>query len=113
MHNSISLFIPTFLHSCHFYSIYSRQLLLRSAPIMTTASVQCPYVITRDGFERPTLRSKGIDSTNVPPGTGFVAILMEVCSKEIEQNLSDEATKGLKKNALKEKFDQPTGGRED
>ena len=80
---------------------------------MTTASVQCPYVITRDGFERPTLRSKGIDSTNVPPGTGFVAILMEVCSKEIEQNLSDEATKGLKKNALKEKFDQPTGGRED
>ena len=58
-------------------------------------------------------RSKDIDSTNVPPRPEFVAILAEVCSKEVEQIFSDEAIKGRKRNVLKKKFDQPTGGRED
>src|SRR6218665_635020 len=93
--------------------------LLRSVPdhsnvsvctLQATASAQNPYGAARAGFEP---QSKDIDSTNVPPRPGFVAILAEVCSKKVEQIFSDEAIKGRKMNVLKKKFDQPTGGRED
>jgi len=77
-------FHTLFHHSCYFYSTSSSPLLLkrRSRHSMDTVSefhaeapqatvseglTQGPYVVARVGVEPMTLRTKDIDSTNVPP----------------------------------------------
>src|SRR6218665_2507947 len=75
--------LHSFIHFGHIYSASSSPVLLRGAPDYSTDTVsefhaeasqatvsegpaQGPYVAARAGFEPGTLRSTGIDSTNVP-----------------------------------------------
>ena len=71
-------FIHLFIHSGHFYSASSSQLLLSTdtapefhaeAPqaIANEGLAQGPYVAVRAGFEPTTLRTKGVVYTNAPP----------------------------------------------
>ena len=73
----------SFIHSGYFYRASSSPLLLRGAPdtarilsefhaeapqaTMSEGLAQGPYVAARVGVEPMTFRTKGVDSTNVPP----------------------------------------------
>src|SRR6218665_1003459 len=76
-----TIFIPSFIHSCHFYSAPSSPLLLRGAPDYSTDTVSVfhaeahrqlqgkdlPYVAARAGVDPAPLRLKVIVSTKAPP----------------------------------------------